>query len=63
MLYYRRCNQKIAEVQFSGLGIECEFLKDSAAILASIDSVKIANPVNDNMILIAEKVSFFVLFF
>lgn len=48
-------DRKIAEAIFSGTSFECKFWEESAAILVAINSLKIVNPCNDKIMLIAKK--------
>ncbi|XP_019702812.1 uncharacterized protein [Elaeis guineensis] len=48
-------DRKIAKAIFSGTSVDCKFWKESAAILASIISLKIVNPCNEEIMLMAKK--------
>ena len=47
---------KLADAMFTGLVIECKIRDDSATILGWLDSLEIINPLNENKVLLAEKV-------
>lgn len=51
----KRHDRKIAKAIVGGISTECKFWEDSAAIVALIDSVKIINPSDENVMLVAKK--------
>lgn len=57
-LCFRASDRRIGKAICSEFVFECEFWDDSAAILASIGSIKIVNPSNENVILMDKKVKF-----
>ncbi|XP_008812811.3 uncharacterized protein LOC103723626 isoform X2 [Phoenix dactylifera] len=48
-------DRNIVKAIFSGTSVDCEFWEESAAILASINSLEIVNPCNEEILLMAKK--------
>lgn len=56
VLWFRKIGMKLVDAMFTGLGVECKIWDDSTTILACLDSLEIINPLNENKVLLAEKV-------
>lgn len=57
-LLFSNTGRKIAEAQLSGFGLECKIWDNSASIFISLESCKITNPCNGNLLLVLGEVSF-----
>lgn len=62
-LLFSSTGRKIAEAQLSGFGLECKVWDNSASIFISLESCKITNPSNGNLLLVLGEVSFNQTFF